>query len=157
MSIVLDVNVTPRGELSRTRKLRDCFMQAYLEAHQGSERITLDLAEEHSTCPSSTSGISGQVRDAVGRRQARRKRQRALVAAAAMTDQLHARDRRVDAVWNFSPGISSAGSTGRAAAAHLRGRPRSFHGLLGRSAVILSRATVFTAGNREALVSGFPI
>jgi FMN-dependent NADH-azoreductase len=44
MAIVLDLYALPRGERSRTRKLRDAFFSAYLEKHPDAQRIEVDLA-----------------------------------------------------------------------------------------------------------------
>jgi len=45
MGIVLDLYALPRGERSRTRKLRDAFFQSYLEKNPDTHRIDVDLAK----------------------------------------------------------------------------------------------------------------
>jgi len=51
MGIVLDLYALPRGERSRTRKLRDAFFKTYLEKHPGTHRIEIDLARDVEKLP----------------------------------------------------------------------------------------------------------
>jgi FMN-dependent NADH-azoreductase len=105
MSIILDVNVIPRGEISRTRKLQNAFMDAYLEAHPGSERLRVDLAEEHTQLPVFDQWDiqakfemmwgSGTLDESTAERWSR---------LTAMTDQMHASSLLLISapMWNFS-------------------------------------------------------
>lgn len=45
MAIVLDLYALPRGERSRTRKLRDAFFEAYLEKNPDAQRVEVDLVK----------------------------------------------------------------------------------------------------------------
>ncbi len=45
MTIVLDLFALPRGERSRTRKLKDAFFGAYLEKHPDAQRVEVDLVK----------------------------------------------------------------------------------------------------------------
>ena len=51
MAIVLDLFALPRGERSRTRKLKDAFFAAYLEKNPDAQRVEVDLVKLADTLP----------------------------------------------------------------------------------------------------------
>jgi len=105
MSIVLDVNVLPRGPASRTRKLRDAFMAAYLESHPGVEHISLDLANDYAELPVFDEwDIQAKFEMLYGEGRLDEATAARWTRLTKMTDALHAADLLVlsTPMWNFS-------------------------------------------------------
>lgn len=105
MTIILDVNVLPRGETSRTRKLRDAFMSAYLAKHPDAERISVDLAESYGNLPAFDEwDVSAKFEMLYGEGNLTEVQAERWNALSALTDQLHTASLVVVSapMWNFS-------------------------------------------------------
>jgi FMN-dependent NADH-azoreductase len=144
MPIVLDVNVIPRGELSRTRQLRAAFLEALLEANPGTERISVDLAEEHKHLPVFDEwDVQAKFEMLWGSGELDEKTAERWSRLTAMTDQLHASSLLLISapMWNFSVPWHLKRWLDAVVQPRLsfEFRPEGFHGLLaGRTAVILT-------------------
>jgi FMN-dependent NADH-azoreductase len=144
MSVVLDVNVLPRAEASRTRKLRDAFMDAYFARHPEAQRIRVDLADEHGRLPAFDEwDISAKFEMLYGEGNLDEAHAERWDALSALTDQLHTASLVVVSapMWNFSVPWHlkrwlDCVVQGRLTFEY---RDGGFHGLLtGRQAVILT-------------------
>jgi len=144
MSIVLDVNVLPRGDASRTRRLRDAFMDAYLAKHPTAERINVNLAESYRQLPAFDEwDISAKFEMLYGEGTLDEAQAERWNALSALTDQLHTATLVVISapMWNFSVPWHlkrwlDCVVQGRLTFEYREGQ---FHGLLtGRPAVILT-------------------
>jgi len=144
MPVVLDVNVLPRGAASRTRKLRDAFMDAYLGAHPGAQRVRVDLAEQVGELPAFDEwDISAKFEMLYGEGSLDEAQAERWNALSALTDQLHTASLVVVSapMWNF--GVPwhlkrwlDCVVQGRLTFEY---RDGAFHGLLGgRPAVLLT-------------------
>lgn len=51
MPTLLDVFAIPRGEKSRTRKIREAYLRGYQKAHPDAGIVSLDLVKEHEKLP----------------------------------------------------------------------------------------------------------
>lgn len=105
MPVVLDVNVLPRGELSRTKKLRDAFMEAYLKTHPGAHRVEVDLAETAASLPAVDAwDISARFEMLYGEGALDEAQAERWSALSALTDQLHTASVVVISapMWNFT-------------------------------------------------------
>ncbi|MGC4120800.1 MAG: NAD(P)H-dependent oxidoreductase [Myxococcales bacterium] len=58
MAVLLDVFASPRQKSSRTRALRDAFVEAWLGHNAGAQVLTVDLPALDAEIPSSTRGTS---------------------------------------------------------------------------------------------------
>ncbi|MFT3766952.1 MAG: NAD(P)H-dependent oxidoreductase [Minicystis sp.] len=157
MAVVLDVNVLPRGETSRTRKLRDAFMRAFFAKHPESQRINVDLADIHGKLPAFDEwDISAKFEMLYGEGRLDEAQAARWDALSVLTDQLHTADLVVISapMWNF--GVPwhlkrwlDCVVQGRLTFEY---RDGGFHGLLkGREAVILTtRDGAYPPGTPEA-------
>jgi FMN-dependent NADH-azoreductase len=105
MSVVLDVNVLPRGSASRTRKLRDAFMETYHATHAGVERVAVDLAADHGNLPVFDEwDIQAKFEMLYGEGRLDEQTAERWTRLTGMTDALHAADLLVVSapMWNFS-------------------------------------------------------
>jgi FMN-dependent NADH-azoreductase len=157
MTVVLDVNVLPRGNASRTRKLRDAFMGAYLAAHPDAQRIRVDLADDYQKLPAFDEwDITAKLEMLYGEGHLDEDVAKRWDALATLTDQLHTSTLVVVSapMWNFSVPWHlkrwiDCVVQGRLTFEY---RDGAFHGLLtGRPAVILtSRDGAYPPGSPYA-------
>jgi len=105
MPVLLDVNVLPRGESSRTRKLRDAFVEAYVKSHAGAHRLSVDLAEQASSLPAFDEwDISAKFEMLYGEGTLDEAQAERWSALSALTDQLHTASVVLISapMWNFT-------------------------------------------------------
>lgn len=144
MPVVLDVNVLPRGDASRTRKLRDAFMGAYVAAHPGAQQLRVDLAETASSLPAFDEwDISAKFEMLYGEGTLDEAHAERWSALSALTDQLHTASVVVVSapMWNFAIPWHLKRWLDCVVQGRLtfEVRDNQFHGLLtGRPAVILT-------------------
>ncbi len=104
MPVVLDVNVLPRGQASRTRKVRDGFMAGYFAAHPDAQRIPVDLADMYRKLPAFDEwDISAKFEMLYGEGKLDEAGAERWNALAQYTDQLHTATVVVVSapMWNF--------------------------------------------------------
>lgn len=157
MPVVLDVNVLPRGDASRTRKLRDAFMDAYFAKHTDAQRVRVDLAEGYTKLPAFDEwDISAKFEMLYGQGQLDEVAAGRWDALSALTNQLHTSTLVVVTapMWNFSipwhlKRWIDCVVQGRLTFEY---RDGAFHGLLtGRPAVLLtSRDGAYPPGSDHA-------
>ncbi|MDH5492556.1 MAG: NAD(P)H-dependent oxidoreductase, partial [Myxococcales bacterium] len=105
MSTLLDIHVLPSGKRSRTRAVRESFLEAYREANDGHRIIERDLVADHAELPafdewdiqSRFEMLYGEgTLDAMGAER--------WEALSQATDQLHCADVVLISapMWNFS-------------------------------------------------------
>lgn len=144
MPVVLDVNVLPRGEASRTRKLRDAFIDAYLASHPGAARVQVDLADTVRTLPVLDEwDISAKFEMLYGEGELDEIGAERWNALSVLTDELHTASIVVISapMWNFGVPWHLKRWLDCVVQARLtfEYRDGQFHGLLtGRPAVILT-------------------
>lgn len=105
MSILLDVNVLPRGNRSRTRKLRDAFVGSFMKEHAGWQRVEIDLARRYEELPAFDEwDIQAKFEMMYGAGKLDPESARRWNALAMWTDQLHLANAVVlsTPMWNFS-------------------------------------------------------
>lgn len=157
MPVVLDVNVLPRGEASRTRKLRDAFLAAYFGAHPEAQHIPLDLADPSLHLPAFDEGdIAARFEMLYGDGRLDEAQAERWHALTALTDQLHTSTLVVITapMWNFTVPWHLKRWLDCVVQGRLTFELRDgqFHGLLtGRPAVVLtSRDGVYKPGTPYA-------
>lgn len=105
MPNLLDVFAIPRGQKSRTRKLKDAFTRAYLAAHPDANHIRVDLAHEHQHLPVFDEwDIEAKFEMAFGEGKLDDQMAQRWSTLTQLTDQLHLSDLLVVScpMWNFS-------------------------------------------------------
>jgi FMN-dependent NADH-azoreductase len=144
MPVVLDVNVLPRSQSSRTRKLRDAFMAGYFTAHPDAQRINVDLADIYDKLPAFDEwDISAKFEMLYGEGNLDDAGAERWNALSQYTDQLHTASLVVVSapMWNFTipwhlKRWLDCVVQGRLTFEY---RDQGFHGLLtGRPAVVLT-------------------
>jgi len=144
MPVVLDVNVLPRTDASRTRRLRDAFMQAYLRAHPDAQRIEVNLADCYAELPAFDEwDISAKFEMLYGDGHLDESQAERWNSLSALTDKLHTSTLVVVSapMWNFGIPWHLKRWLDCVVQARLtfEYRDGAFHGLLtGRPAVILT-------------------
>jgi FMN-dependent NADH-azoreductase len=105
MPTLLDVHITPRGERSRTRALRDAFVRAYLRKHPGATHLEVDLAVTADELPALDEwDIDAKFQIAYGDGHLDDAQARRWSALTELTDQLHLADVVLvtSPMWNFT-------------------------------------------------------
>lgn len=105
MGIVLDLYALPRGGRSRTRKLRDAFFEAYLDANPGTQRLEVDLVRDVDKLPAWDEwDVQTKFEMAYGEGNLDEEMAARWNALARWTDQLHSANLVVVStpMWNFS-------------------------------------------------------
>ncbi len=105
MAILLDVNVLPRGPKSRTKRLRDAFLGAYVESHADVGRVEIDLSAEYAHLPVFDEwDIQAKFEMLYGEGRLDEKTAERWAHLTSLTDKLHAADLLVVSapMWNFS-------------------------------------------------------
>lgn len=91
MSVVLDVHVMPRKGESRTRKLHDAFLAAYVQSHPEAHVVEVDLAATHGSLPAIDEwDIQAKFEVAHGEGDLDEQAAERWDAVVRLTDQLHA-------------------------------------------------------------------
>ncbi|HMY59992.1 MAG TPA: NAD(P)H-dependent oxidoreductase [Pseudomonadota bacterium] len=157
MPIALDVNVLPRGQASRTRKLYNAFFDTWLEKDPERRRISLNLADDYRSLPVFDEwDITAKFEMLYGEGKLDERGAERWAALTQLTDQLHSADMVVITapMWNFSipwhlKRWIDCVVQGRLTFEYLDGQ---FRGLLGgRPAVLLtSRDGIYTPGTELA-------
>lgn len=105
MTVLLDVNVLPRGKTSRTRRVRDAFMDAYFATHPEAQRLPVDLADSYRNLPAFDEwDISAKFEMLYGEGRLDETAAGRWNALSQLTDQLHTANVVVVSapMWNFS-------------------------------------------------------
>lgn len=105
MSVLLDVHIMPRRAESRTRRLHDAFLAAYLDAHPGTHVNEVDLAAVHASLPAIDEwDIQAKFEVAHGDGHLDEQAAERWDAVVRLTDQLHAADVIVVSapMWNLT-------------------------------------------------------
>lgn len=105
MTVILDVFALPRGERSRTRKIRDAFFAGYMEKHPDAQRVQLDLAKDFNQLPAFDEwDITAKFEMAYGEGNLDEEAAKRWDALTRLTDQLHSANTVVISapMWNFS-------------------------------------------------------
>ncbi len=157
MPIALDVNVLPRGQASRTRKLYNAFFDTWLGQDPERRRVSLNLADDYRTLPVFDEwDITAKFEMLYGEGKLDERGAERWNTLTQLTDQLHSADLVVITapMWNFSipwhlKRWIDCVVQGRLTFEYLDGQ---FRGLLGgRQAVILtSRDGMYTPGTELA-------
>lgn len=105
MSTLLDVFAIPRQERSRTRRIREAFLQGYKRSRPAAGIVSLDLAKRHAELPVFDDwDVETKFEVAYGEGKLDAEMARRWNALTALTDQLHAASAVVVScpMWNFT-------------------------------------------------------